>query len=232
MSSILSLILIPALLPVAIILFYVYIVDRAEREPAGFLLFVFVMGAVFALPCAFIEPFLQSVFFAEEESASLFNVFCRNVFAIALVEEFSKWLVFKLFVWNNSNFNYRYDGIVYAVTASLGFAALENVFYIASFGREIALQRAIFAIPAHTTFGVFMGFFLARAKSGFLHNYSTSAKTQALVIPVIIHGTYDFLLSEQVAMTGYQFVFFILVIVLDFAAWKMIRKGFKTDREL
>lgn len=230
MSSILYLILIPALLPVALILFYVYINDKAEREPAGFLLFVFVMGAVFALPCAFIEPFIQALFFHDDKS--LFDVFCRNVIAIALVEELSKWLVFKLFVWNNSNFNYRYDGIVYAVTASLGFAALENVFYIASFGREIALQRAIFAIPAHTTFGVFMGYFLADAKSGFLHNYHTSAQMKALVVPVIIHGTYDFLLSEQVAMTGYQFVFFILVIVLDFAAWKMVRKGFKTDREL
>ena len=230
MSSILYLILIPALLPVGLILFYVYINDKTEREPAGFLLFVFVMGAVFALPCAFIEPFIQALFFHDDKS--LFDVFCRNVIAIALVEELSKWLVFKLFVWNNSNFNYRYDGIVYAVTASLGFAALENVFYIASFGREIALQRAIFAIPAHTTFGVFMGYFLADAKSGFLHNYHTSAQMKALVVPVIIHGTYDFLLSEQVAMTGYQFVFFILVIVLDFAAWKMVRKGFKTDREL
>ena len=230
MSSILYLILIPALLPVGLILFYVYINDKTEREPAGFLLFVFVMGAVFALPCAFIEPFIQALFFHDDKS--LFDVFCRNVIAIALVEELSKWLVFKLFVWNNSNFNYCYDGIVYAVTASLGFAALENVFYIASFGREIALQRAIFAIPAHTTFGVFMGYFLADAKSGFLHNYHTSAQMKALVVPVIIHGTYDFLLSEQVAMTGYQFVFFILVIVLDFAAWKMVRKGFKTDREL
>lgn len=231
MSSILYLILVPALLPVILILFYVYINDRAEREPAGFLSFVFIMGAVFSLPCAFIEPFLQAVFFADED-ADLFNVFCRNVIAIAVVEEFSKWLVFRLFVWNNKNFNFRYDGIVYAVAASLGFAALENVFYIASFGREIAFQRAVFAIPAHTTFGVFMGYFLARQKSCELALYRSFDGKKALLIPVLIHGTYDFLLSDQVAATGYQFVFFILVIVLDFAAWKMIRKGFKTDREL
>ena len=232
MSSLLYVILVPALLPVFAVLFYVYINDREEREPFGLILFVFLMGALFALPCSFVETFMMSVFFPESETASLSYVFQKNLFAVALVEEFSKWLVFMLFVWKNRNFDYRYDGIVYAVTASLGFAGLENVFYIMSFGREIALQRAIFAIPAHTTFGIFMGYYLAKAKSGLIHGYADSSKIKALVVPVIIHAIYDFLLSQQVAEAGFQYTFFILVILLDFTAWKILRNGFKTDREL
>ena len=159
----------------------------------------------------------------------------ENTVGVALVEEFSKWLVLMLIVWKNRNFDYRYDGIVYAVSASLGFAALENILYVVSYGTGVSVGRAIFAIPGHATFGVFMGYWLSRAKNFWLDEKLIRmkiCKLFALCIPMLIHGAYDFLLSEQVAELGYQFVFYIYVILLDFFAWRLIKHEFRTDKRL
>lgn len=235
MRWILYFILIPALLPVVLILRYVYLLDKNEREPLNFVLKVVLFGAIFSIPCAGIERFMVSVIQSFYDTETIEYAWMENTFGVALVEEFSKWLVLMIFVWKNQNFDYRYDGIVYAVSASLGFAALENILYVVSYGTGVSIGRAIFAIPGHTTFGVFMGYFLSRAKTAWIDNKNSKMnflKLLALAVPMIIHGIYDFLLSSQVAAAGYQGVFYAYVIFLDIFAWRMIKHEFKTDRRL
>ncbi len=235
MKAILYFILIPALLPVFIILRYVYLLDKKEREPLGFVLKVVILGAVFAIPCAGVERFMMSFLSSVYDPETIEYAWVENTVGVALVEEFSKWLVLMLFVWKNKNFDYRYDGIVYAVSASLGFAALENVLYVMSYGTGVSIGRAIFAIPGHATFGVFMGYWLSRAKNFWLDGKKIRmkiCKLFSLAIPMFIHGAYDFLLSGQVSEMGMQTVFFIYVVLLDFFAWRVIKHEFRTDRML
>ncbi|SEP71511.1 Membrane proteinase PrsW, cleaves anti-sigma factor RsiW, M82 family [Treponema bryantii] len=235
MKFILYFILIPALLPVFLILRYVYLLDKNEREPLNFVLKVVIYGAFFSIPCAAAERFLISMISMYYDPATIQIAWMENTVGVALVEEFSKWLVLMLIVWKNRNFDYRYDGIVYAVSASLGFAALENILYVVSYGTGVSIGRAIFAIPGHATFGVFMGYWLSRAKTFWLDGKTGRmkfCKLLALGIPMLIHGAYDFLLSEQVAALGYQYVFYIYVILLDFFAWRIIKHEFRTDRPL
>ena len=235
MKLIFYFILLPALLPVFLILRYVYLLDRNEREPLGFVLNVVMYGAIFSVPCAAAERFLIPLIGIFYDPATIQYAWMENTVGVALVEEFSKWLVLMLIVWKNKNFDYRYDGIVYAVSASLGFAALENVLYVLNYGTGVSVGRAIFAIPGHATFGVFMGFWLSRAKTFWLDdkpNRMKICRLFALIIPMLIHGAYDFLLSEQVAATGYQYIFYIYVILLDFFAWRVIKHEFRTDKRL
>lgn len=235
MKAILYFILIPALLPVFLILRYVYMLDKNEREPLGFVLKVVVWGAVFSIPCAGVERFMFSFISSFYDTETIKYAWIENTVGVALVEEFSKWFVFMALVWKNKNFDYRYDGIVYAVSVSLGFAALENILYIVSYGTGVSLGRALFAIPGHATFGVFMGYWLSRAKNFWLDNKRLRmkiCKLFALGIPMLIHGFYDFLLSEQVSAAGLQEVFFIYVILLDLFAWRVIKHEFRTDRML
>lgn len=235
MRDILYFILIPALLPVFLIFKYVYGLDKVEREPAGFVLKVLIYGAIFSLPCAGVESFLSGFLSEFYDVGTVKYAFIDNTVGVALVEELSKWLVFMFLVWKNDNFDYRYDGIVYAVSASLGFAALENILYVITYGTGVSIGRALFSIPGHTTFGVFMGYFLSRAKSHSLHHHGireTILKLFALFIPMIIHGCYDFLLSEQIAAMDCQYYFYIYVILLDVFAWKIIHHEFRTDRRL
>lgn len=235
MKAILYFILIPALLPVFLILRYVYFLDKNEREPLGFVLKVVVWGAIFSIPCAGVERFMISLISSFYDPATINFAWIENTVGVALVEELSKWLVLMLIVWKNQNFDYRYDGIVYAVSASLGFAALENILYVLSYGTGVSIGRAIFAIPGHATFGVFMGYFLSRAKTFWIDDKRirmTICKLLALALPMLIHGCYDFLLSEQVAALGYQYIFYLYVLLLDIFAWKVIKYEFRTDRRL
>lgn len=235
MKAILYFILIPALLPVFLILRYVYLLDKNEREPLGFVLKVVVWGAIFSIPCAGVERFMISLIGSFYDPATINFAWIENTVGVALVEELSKWLVLMLIVWKNQNFDYRYDGIVYAVSASLGFAALENILYVVSYGTGVSIGRAIFAIPGHATFGVFMGYFLSRAKTFWIDDKRirmTICKLLALALPMLIHGCYDFLLSEQVSALGYQYIFYLYVLLLDIFAWKVIKHEFRTDRRL
>lgn len=235
MKAILYFILIPALLPVFLILRYVYLLDKNEREPLGFVLKVVVWGAIFSIPCAGVERFMISLISSFYDPATINFAWIENTVGVALVEELSKWLVLMLIVWKNQNFDYRYDGIVYAVSASLGFAALENILYVLSYGTGVSIGRAIFAIPGHATFGVFMGYFLSRAKTFWIDDKRirmTICKLLALALPMLIHGCYDFLLSEQVSALGYQYIFYFYVLLLDIFAWKVIKHEFRTDRRL
>lgn len=235
MKAILYFILIPALLPVFLILRYVYLLDKNEREPLGFVIKVVVWGAIFSIPCAGVERFMISLIGSFYDPATINFAWIENTVGVALVEELSKWLVLMLIVWKNQNFDYRYDGIVYAVSASLGFAALENILYVLSYGTGVSIGRAIFAIPGHATFGVFMGYFLSRAKTFWIDDKRirmTICKLLALALPMLIHGCYDFLLSEQVSALGYQYIFYFYVLLLDIFAWKVIKHEFRTDRRL
>ncbi|MCR5187875.1 MAG: PrsW family intramembrane metalloprotease [Treponema sp.] len=235
MRYILYFILIPALLPVFLIFKYIYGLDKVEREPIRFVLKVLLWGAIFSIPCAVIERFAISFIQGIYDPETIKYAFMENTFGVALVEEFSKWLVLMILVWKNNNFDYRYDGIVYATTASLGFAALENILYVVNFGTGVSIGRAIFAIPGHTTFGVFMGFFLSRAKTQDLDQKSfgkTILLILSLAVSTVIHGCYDFLLSDQVSAAGYQWFFYIFVALLDFFAWRIIHHEFKTDHRL
>ena len=235
MKAILYFILIPALLPVFLILRYVYLLDKNEREPLGFVLKVVVWGAIFSIPCAGVERFMISLIGSFYDPATINFAWIENTVGVALVEELSKWLVLMLIVWKNQNFDYRYDGIVYSVSASLGFAALENILYVLSYGTGVSIGRAIFAIPGHATFGVFMGYFLSRAKTFWIDDKRirmTICKLLALALPMLIHGCYDFLLSEQVSALGYQYIFYFYVLLLDIFAWKVIKHEFRTDRRL
>ena len=178
---------------------------------------------------------MMSLIASVYDPATIDYAWMENTVGVALVEEFSKWLVLMLFVWKNKNFDYRYDGVVYAVSASLGFAALENILYVISYGTGVSIGRAIFAIPGHATFGVFMGYWLSRAKTFWLDGKTIRmriCKLFSLAIPMLIHGAYDFLLSEQVAELGGQTLFYIYVILLDFFAWRVIKHEFRTDRML
>ena len=80
---------------------------------------------------------------------------------VAIAEESSKYFFLKKRTWNNPEFNCQYDGVVYAVFVSLGFALWENINYVLSYGFSTAIVRAITAIPGHACFGVFMGVFLS-----------------------------------------------------------------------
>lgn len=194
-----------ALAPVLIIAFYIYFRDKYEKEPIGILLKSLLIGVLITIPIIFIESWLVLFGSGLGKLASA----GYNAFAVAgFTEEVFKYLAFFFLIWRNRNFNEKFDGIVYAVFISLGFAAVENIFYVIEHGYKIGLARAITAVPAHALFGIVMGYRFGLAKF-----FPAERKRQlilAFLIPFLLHGFYDFFLMTEKRIFLLIFVPFII----------------------
>ncbi len=134
-------------------------------------------------------------------------------------EELFKFLALYFLIWKNPNFNEKFDGIVYAVFVSLGFAGVENVMYVASGGVSVALTRSLTAVPAHALFGITMGYYIGIAhldpqkRNAFLR--------KAFFVPFLLHGIYDFILLSEEALLLLFFVPFM--VALYFSAFRRMK---------
>jgi len=207
-----------ALAPVVIIMMYVYFRDKYEKEPVGLILKGILLGAIIIFPVGIIENYL--ITFGKDFDKIAKAAFDGFVVAGA-TEEVFKYLVIFILIWRNRNFNEKFDGIVYAVSVSLGFAAIENLFYVFSAGSmQVGFLRAFTAVPGHTVFGIVMGFYMGLAR--FSINGRSKWLLLALIVPWLLHGAYDFML-----MSGHPV---LIVSFLPFLIF-MYRNGLKRMRE-
>ncbi len=176
-----------ALAPGAAIGLYIYWKDKHEREPLGLLVKSFFFGVISTLITLLISwPISRLV---PLDPTSLTQQAVHAFLLVALIEEFSKFIFVRWVLYPNKNFNEPFDGIVYSVTVSLGFAGLENILYVMDGGVETAVLRMFTAVPAHASFGVLMGYFLGKAK--FEHKKAHYA-IYALGVATLFHGAYDY----------------------------------------
>lgn len=226
-----TLCIIAALFPALFLMRVIYRQDKIEKEPGGLLLSLIFMGVLAALAAMVLENIGQAILTAFVSPDNPFFVVLFAFLVVALAEEGAKYFLMRKKTWNNPNFNYTFDGIIYAVFVSLGFAGFENIGYVMGYGLSVAPARALLAIPGHLAFSVFMGFYYARAKTAFLDGNRGAQKAYerlALLVPVFLHGFYD-----ACAMTGTSFatlLFFIFVIVVDIAVFRVVRHESRTDR--
>jgi RsiW-degrading membrane proteinase PrsW (M82 family) len=219
-----------SLAPVFIIAGYIYFRDKYEKEPIRLLLKALLFGALTVIPITFLESFLSS--FSQLFSglgAAAWNAFVVAAFS----EELFKYIALYLLIWRSKEFNDKFDGIVYAVFVSLGFAAVENILYVTGNGHFTGIMRAITAVPAHAIFGVTMGFYFGMAK--FYEKQQYQLKIKALLYPIILHGIYNFILFTR--MEWLTIVFLAFLVFLYISGLKRIKELsdqsiYKTDYNL
>ncbi|WP_323787651.1 PrsW family intramembrane metalloprotease [Psychroserpens sp.] len=180
-----------AVAPILIIIVYIYCKDKYEKEPKGLLLLSFVFGAIVSIIITTILYLGFDIILPLKDDSSVLQQFIKAFFVVALIEEFSKYVIVRYFAQPRFAFNEPFDGIVYAVMVSMGFAATENVFYVLEGGAQVAVLRAFTAVPAHATFGILMGYFMGKAK---FSNSRIKLNLYGLALAVLFHGTYDFFL--------------------------------------
>ncbi len=219
-----------AILPAVLLMRYIYKHDTVEKEPVGLLISLLAMGLLSAIASILLETVGQSVLDMTVSKDDPSYTIILAFVVVAAVEEGTKFIFLKLRTWKSSHFNYRFDGMVYAVFVSLGFAAFENIGYVFSYGLSVALPRALSAVPAHMGFAVFMGLFYGRAKL-FEKDGKTSAKNINLiagyVMAVLLHGFYD-----ACAMIGNVLatvLFILFVIIMYIVVICVIKRESKTD---
>ena len=208
-----------AVLPALVILFYVYKQDQFP-EPKNIVFKTFIFGCsiiIFLnLVLTDVDNFAQKYF--EGETFNFFDSFIRAAF----LEEISKMIIIIFFCTRKDEFDEPMDGLVYGTAASLGFAAYENINYVLYFYNEpsfeIATIRAYTAVPMHALCGIMMGFLIAQSIFEKKHNYLNLVL--ALLIPVGIHGLYNFSLTSS--LISYEIAYVILVVFI-IRAWFLFK---------
>ena len=203
-----------AALPVIIILLIIYKKDK-NKEPFRLLITLFLSGFVSCILVIILSEILGLFFsFMDPKiySKSFLGVFLYAFVGVALVEELCKWVMVYLFGYNNKEFDELYDGIVYAIFVSLGFAFIENILYvIKSANLYTALLRAVSAVPSHACDAIFMGYYMSIARHFHVKGKKNGEQKfliYSVLIPTVLHGIYDFCL-----MSGYQ------ILVISFIAF-------------
>ncbi len=249
-----------AIIPAIVLCIYIFKKDRVDKEPISLLLTLFALGAICCFPAAKIESFIIKII------ASVFSPFGQNIegtyvlsdsmfslynavkyfVGVGLVEETLKFVVMFFATRKNKNFNSLFDGIVYAVFTSLGFAALENIFYVLDYGFETAVLRGILSVPAHAFFGVIMGYYysmyhmygLARIREQAMRRNQIipASGTEisekrflvlSLLMPTLAHGLYDFSCTQGSGLANV--LFYAFIIFLYFYCFAKIKRTSKYD---
>ena len=222
------LIVILALLPTLLLGILIYVSGGGTRRPLGKLLVCFV-GGMLAVPLVIgIYTLLHYMGIGKYE-----NLYVVAYVWAALVEESVKFVLLYLLLWRSVCLRNRYDGVVYAVFISLGFAFLENVVYLFQNSDALlttAYNRAMWATPAHFLFGIVMGYYFSLAKFRPLHRYYFMLL--AWVLPIFVHGTYNLILLQyeqsmffEVSYSWLWLVtFYVFVLMLWYWAWSSLKR--------
>lgn len=173
---------------------YFFFKDEYNREPRKHVIISFFLGMVSAMMAGLIESGLLSITGEHGESSILFTVL-KAFLIVGLTEEWSKYVMVKKYAFHKPEFDEPFDGIVYSVMVSMGFATLENILYVMEHGLATAIMRMFLSVPAHASFAVLMGYYLGMAK--FKHIEKRSYLWRGVLAATFFHGCFDFFLFLQ-----------------------------------
>ena len=264
--------IITALIPSVALCIYVYKKDRVEKEPILLLLTLLLFGVLIIPAILYVGEVIEIAvdyifglfgivykghFYSFSPAVGKYVIssygepiyqFFQAFFVVALVEEGFKYIALRLGTLKNENFNCFFDGLIYAVFVSLGFASFENVLYVLDYGVTTVVTRAFLSVPGHMFFGVFMGYYYSlymvnkkaeRIESdlqeqGMLFEISSQKRShgngvKALLVPVVMHGLYDFCLFYYTPVT--LLIFVGVVIFMYIHCFKKISNISKIDAQ-
>ncbi len=216
-----------AVLPVIFLLYFVHKKDP-HPEQMKFLMKIFGLGCLSAIPVLFCEMFYDRVLQIPDSYGS-FALFWNTFWGIAFVEETFKWIAMFAMSYRSKKFDETYDGIAYGAFSSMGFACIENLLYVVlGFSVVTGILRAITAVPGHFCYGVIMGYFMSKArynkengKSGIIYILL------GILIPTALHALYDYLILDD---TGPNIlIWFVLIIAMFVSCFILIIRAAKNN---
>lgn len=186
-----------------------YLTDRYDREPVRLLLKLFLFGMLSAVPTIVVERFLSNINFLP----GILSIAWTTYIVAGFTEEYFKRLVVMRVAYNHHAFDEKLDGIIYCAYSALGFATVENIMYVVS-GYDadpyIGWYRGLLSVPAHMLFAVTMGYYLSLARFSPDKEISKKYFTRSLVIPMLFHGTFNFILLAQIGILIILFIPFVV----------------------
>ena len=208
-------------LPIISFILWVYYKDKYNRENISILLKYFILGIILSFFAIIIEKFLIDRNIFEDDTNLIYTAFV----IAGCTEEILKGLVLYIFSKKEDSYDEKLDGIMYSVFLSLGFATVENLIHINYDSKmifQVAFIRAIISIPAHIMFAITMGYYISKYKLRVFYyclnnlEKNIAKKRQNLIlaflIPILLHGTFDFILMIQYKWIIIVFIIYIIIL--------------------
>ena len=227
------------IVPIFIILTYIFFSDKKEKEPPFLLVILYLGGIVSCILSSKFQNFMKYIFtFLNKPylNMNIFEIIFNSLIVISISEEFFKWILNYFIVRKNKNFNHIFDPIVYCVFTSLGFATIENVLYGFSLtSNEIApiIMRGIISVPSHAMFGVYMGYYIGISRNAKIHKKNKASYkylTLSIIVPCFLHFIYDLCLMRPNIIT---YIIFIMFVILNYVySFNLIKRLSNTNQML
>jgi len=155
-----------ALVPAFIWLLFFYLQDRLEPEPKGYILVVFLLGAILAsaVGIPLVDNFFHVSNWIYTDTAT---TILGSILVVGFIQEFLKYAAVRYSVYPSAEFDEATDGVIYATAAGLGYATVLNIqFVIANGGVALgsSVIRMVVVALAQASFAGITGYFLGRAK--------------------------------------------------------------------
>jgi len=214
-----------SILPGVLIIIFIYKKDKYEREPKHYLFKCVLFGMLSCVPAVLGTLGFEALLNLKGASHSpdITVVAIYAFVAVALSEEFAKFLFLRYYIFPKREFDEPMDGIVYAVSIGMGFAILENVLYVLEGGLALALLRMFTAVPGHAAFGVIMGYYVGLAKFEKNKTRATTLLLLGVLAAATVHGAYDFFLFQN-SMKSLALLAFVVIILGIYMSSKLIKK--------
>ena len=200
------------------------ILRRHSAESPLYLLLCVAMG-IGAAAIAFGLEYAWNYFLSPTINSHPSLVIFESFIGVSLVEESAKWIWFVLFIRHWVHFDRYTDGILYGCGLAAGFSLVEGLLYgIVHLDTAQSIVRSFTAVPVHFMFGIIMGFLFARYKLE-----SDRFFWFSLLIPVLLHGLYDFFILQQFADMLMGAALVVFAGSLSLSVW-VCRTAYRVDR--
>ena len=169
--------------------------------------------------------YLWNYFFGAFISSHSSLIFIESFIGVSLIEEGTKWLWLVLIISRWHFFDFYTDGILFACGIAAGFNLVEGAIYASIELDPLSMVvRSFTAVPVHFLFAIVMGFLFARYKLEGNQFFWFS-----LLIPVVLHGLYDFFILQPYADLLMGAAILVLIGCLCLSIW-IIRVALKADK--
>ena len=230
MAALQYFILVPllSLLPCALWLWYFSSRSRYKRLSGHVLGMTFLFGALATIPALILNLFgkvLLSSFLGDSPASQLLLF----VLVVGPVEEALKLLAVYFYAYRRPEFDEPLDGVIYSAAAALGFAAIENVVYLAQNDPMLVLLRGPLSNPGHALFSAVWGMSLSVAKTKpNLFGKRFPIILQGWLYATLLHSLFDVLLM---AASKLGIIIFGLLVFLMIALFFWVRARIKFHSE-
>ncbi len=171
-------------------LWYLRHKDDLEPEPRHKVLIVFVLGCLSTGIVLALRPPLELLLPEEGYARAIADSF----YLTAPLEEFAKAAALIAGICWHRELDEPLDGIIYGTAAGLGFASVENVYFLMSHGDwSLVVARGFTATLTHVATSGTFGFFLGMARFS-RAKYRLPIVLFGAITAIAFHGAYDLFL--------------------------------------